>query len=56
MKHFEVNCDYEVHILPNAKIEAAKDNGKNHLKTRGTKSGDATTRSAQENVEAEPGN
>ena len=27
-------CEYELHTLPNAKVDVAKDHGENHIKVR----------------------
>ena len=32
--YLKLTCEYEFHILPNTKVSAAKDHGKNYMKVR----------------------
>ena len=32
--YLKLTCEYELHILPNTKVSAAKDHGKNYMKAR----------------------
>ena len=32
--YLKLTCEYELHILPNTKVSAAKDHGKNYMKVR----------------------
>ena len=32
--YLKPNCEYELHIIPNTKVGAAKDHGENYMKVR----------------------